>query len=248
MHYIYVNIQSLVFHNFISIPIHHLFMRNLCIYTCLSYISLDIKWLPILYVSQYLYIFYHLGEFHEVVLENLEPATAYQYRVSLTTPSSTETVSKPSGNYTVVNKPRYLSKSYRFVSSPGVGPDIPANIFAFGDLGIGMPFNSDVEQQPPSVETVRNMRNVLDSQPDTPALVMHIGDISYARGYAFLWDVFMRQIEPVASQAPWMISLGNVGYYYISSSSSSSSYKSFIFIWMTSTVYSYATTWWSSYT
>ena len=40
--------------------------------------------------------------------------------------------------------------------------------------------------------------------PANLAGVLHIGDISYAVGYASEWDEFMSQIEPVAARVPWM--------------------------------------------
>lgn len=45
-----------------------------------------------------------------------------------------------------------------------------------------------------------------------PTLVSHIGDISYARGYSWLWDNFFTQIEPVAAQAPYHVCIGNHEY------------------------------------
>ena len=35
------------------------------------------------------------------------------------------------------------------------------------------------------------------------------GDISYARGIAFVWEWFMEQISPVASQVAYMVGIGN---------------------------------------
>lgn len=49
-----------------------------------------------------------------------------------------------------------------------------------------------------------------DTESDTlPQAVLHIGDISYAVGYASEWDEFTAQIEPVASQVAWMTVDGN---------------------------------------
>ena len=42
--------------------------------------------------------------------------------------------------------------------------------------------------------------------------VTHIGDISYARGYAYLWDVWGWLIEPYATLVPYMVGLGNHEY------------------------------------
>mmetsp|Transcript_7002 Transcript_7002/g.16780 ORF Transcript_7002/g.16780 Transcript_7002/m.16780 type:complete len:454 (-) Transcript_7002:1012-2373(-) len=42
-----------------------------------------------------------------------------------------------------------------------------------------------------------------------PTLGIHIGDISYAQGYASQWDNFYTQLEPLASHIPWMMASGN---------------------------------------
>lgn len=40
-------------------------------------------------------------------------------------------------------------------------------------------------------------------------LVLHVGDLSYATGYASKWDHFMSQIEPLSSRVPYMTAQGN---------------------------------------
>ena len=35
------------------------------------------------------------------------------------------------------------------------------------------------------------------------------GDLSYANGYSAEWDEFFYQIEPIASQVPYMVCDGN---------------------------------------
>ncbi len=145
--------------------------------------------------------FFHPGDFHDLVLHDLSLSSAYFYRVGA-----------------ALSGPGRMSKTYRFVTSPGVGADIETDFFAFGDLGWGAPFVSQAEQQPPSVETMNNIRAILDeriaSQTERPSMVLHIGDISYGRGISLIWEMFMQQIEPIASALPWMISLGNHEYDY----------------------------------
>lgn len=36
----------------------------------------------------------------------------------------------------------------------------------------------------------------------------HVSGVS---GWAYLWEVFGRQVEPVASRLPWMVAIGNHG-------------------------------------
>lgn len=40
-------------------------------------------------------------------------------------------------------------------------------------------------------------------------VVLHIGDLSYATGFESEWDIFMSQIEDIASTIPYMIAQGN---------------------------------------
>jgi len=62
---------------------------------------------------------------------------------------------------------------------------------------------------PPSLHTINNIFNDISAlqaqSPNTPALTLHIGDISYARGWGYLWEWFMQLIEPVATQTPYMV-------------------------------------------
>lgn len=47
------------------------------------------------------------------------------------------------------------------------------------------------------------------SSPPPASLVLHAGDISYARGFAALWSAFHDLVEPVASTVPYMVAAGN---------------------------------------
>ena len=39
-------------------------------------------------------------------------------------------------------------------------------------------------------------------------VLLHVGDLSYATGFESEWDIFMSQIEPIASSMPYMIAQG----------------------------------------
>ncbi|KAG5181266.1 hypothetical protein JKP88DRAFT_346667 [Tribonema minus] len=64
-----------------------------------------------------------------------------------------------------------------------------------------------------SLQTVSLLARMLDppaAAPQPPlGLVLHIGDISYARGFDVQWDEFFDQIAPVATRIPWMVAPGN---------------------------------------
>ncbi|EGZ21869.1 hypothetical protein PHYSODRAFT_489042 [Phytophthora sojae] len=55
-----------------------------------------------------------------------------------------------------------------------------------------------------------------DADSDTPeyAALIHIGDISYAKGSTYLWDQFGAIVQPVASRLPYMVGIGNHEYDY----------------------------------
>jgi len=64
---------------------------------------------------------------------------------------------------------------------------------AFGDHGVGtIP-----------AQSVKNMTE------ENAAFHLLLGDISYANGTQSIWDQYLRQIEPMASQIPLMAAIGN---------------------------------------
>lgn len=71
----------------------------------------------------------------------------------------------------------------------------------YGDMGVRGP--------PASQSTATRVTNEVASGSQ---LVLHIGDISYARGYAYIWEQFFTLIESIASHVPYMINIGNHEY------------------------------------
>ena len=77
--------------------------------------------------------------------------------------------------------------------------------------------------QPNSLNTTRMVENMVDEID----FVLHIGDISYARGFSSVvswsdttnrligyatsmqWDLFFNQIEPIATRVPYMVCIGD---------------------------------------
>eukprot|EP00244_Chara_vulgaris_P002338 TRINITY_DN1408_c0_g1_i6.p1 TRINITY_DN1408_c0_g1~~TRINITY_DN1408_c0_g1_i6.p1 ORF type:complete len:617 (+),score=86.88 TRINITY_DN1408_c0_g1_i6:193-1851(+) len=102
-----------------------------------------------------------------------------------------------------------------FYVPPNVGPQSTVRMLAFGDLGQAEVDGSNdmAESMEPSLLTAR--RIIRDAYMDDGSrrqyglLVLHAGDISYARGYTCQWDVFFDEIEPIASRVPYMVSVGN---------------------------------------
>ncbi|KAL9260488.1 putative inactive purple acid phosphatase 2 [Drosera capensis] len=102
------------------------------------------------------------------------------------------------------------SKTYSFVSRNEESDETTA--FLFGDMGTATPYSTFVRTQAESTSTVKWLLRDIEALGDKPAFISHIGDISYARGYAWLWDNFFNQIEPIASKVAYHVCIGNHEY------------------------------------
>jgi len=51
-------------------------------------------------------------------------------------------------------------------------------------------------------------------QIDETDFILHFGDLSYAMGRGYLWETFGNLIDPFASRAPYMVSVGYVGRFH----------------------------------
>lgn len=84
--------------------------------------------------------------------------------------------------------------------------------FLFGDMGTATQYSTYLRTQDESISTMKWIRRDIEALGDKPAFISHIGDISYARGYAWLWDHFFAQIEPVATRVAYHVCIGNHEY------------------------------------
>jgi hypothetical protein len=143
------------------------------------------------------------GYIHDAIMINLQPSSLYYYKFG--------------DNYTG------WSPVYSFYSAPTTGPQSEAYVIAYGDLGVSTPYSMAHEQQLPSSKTIQYAVDTVTSPSELsgstasniPWLALHVGDISYARGYAFLWEYFFNLIEPLATQVPYMVCIGNHEYDYL---------------------------------
>lgn len=114
-----------------------------------------------------------------------------------------------------------------------VGTRSDVRILAYGDMGQAEADGAKDpnDQEEPALDTMarmlgdpfvsggaeeggeaaeRNGRGVGEGNEGGDALlVLHIGDISYARGYVCQWDSFFEMVEPLAARAPYMTLIGN---------------------------------------
>ncbi|XP_010476419.1 PREDICTED: probable inactive purple acid phosphatase 2 isoform X2 [Camelina sativa] len=84
--------------------------------------------------------------------------------------------------------------------------------FMFGDMGCATPYTTFIRTQDESIATVKWILRDIEALGDKPAFISHIGDISYARGYSWVWDEFFAQIEPIASKVAYHVCIGNHEY------------------------------------
>jgi hypothetical protein len=122
---------------------------------------------------------------HTILLEDLRPSTIYYYRVG--------------------TNEHGWSAVYSFINRPA-NKEEAVYIVAYGDLGL-----SPVE--PGAKSTVDRVTARVMSTNFT--CLLHIGDISYARGVGALWDAFMTQIEPISARVPYMVGIGNHEYDHV---------------------------------
>lgn len=128
------------------------------------------------------------GTFHRALLTGLHPDTLYHYRFG-----------SPEDGF---------SDEFAFRSPPHVGPDATVKVLALADMGQAEVDGSNEQSEMlPSLNTSAFM--IRDSHADDYSLVVHHGDISYARGYVSQWDRFHEQMEPLIARLPYMTSIGN---------------------------------------
>ncbi|KAJ4961896.1 hypothetical protein NE237_021806 [Protea cynaroides] len=130
------------------------------------------------------------GFIHDGVMSNLKKGKKYYYKVG-----------SDEGGW---------SLTHTFVSRNQDSDETIA--FLFGDLGTSAPYSTFLRTQEESKSTIKWILRDLEALGDKPAFISHIGDISYARGYSWLWDTFFTQIEPVASAVPYHVCIGNHEY------------------------------------
>ena len=91
-----------------------------------------------------------------------------------------------------------------FTTAIPAGDPTPFQFIMYGDMGLSPPPGAQRTAQLVLGEIIRGA-----------AFVMNQGDLSYAVGRAAKWDEWMSLIEPYATLAPYMISIGNHEYDHI---------------------------------
>ncbi|KAF1328971.1 Calcineurin-like phosphoesterase, partial [Globisporangium splendens] len=143
------------------------------------------------------------GQLYDALLTDLEPEQTYWYRVG--------------------DANGQLSAIRNFTVPPRAGT-VPEqrsmSFFVFGDLNspVGATENFAVEGScGTTLELMEQDLKESSASKDQHkyVAVMHVGDISYAKGSTYIWDQFGELIQNVASTIPYMVSIGNHDYGYL---------------------------------
>lgn len=134
--------------------------------------------------------FFDPGMLHYAVMTNLRPGTRYYY--------------------TFGDEKYGWSKEYSFVSAPMVSRKTEVDVILMADMGHQHSDWSNPprkDQEPASLNTTARMARDIDEK--NISLVFHNGDLAYADGLLMDWEVFLEQIEPIATRVPYMTTDGN---------------------------------------
>jgi len=127
------------------------------------------------------------GHLCEAVMTGLVPDEEYEYRIS-------------------VDGGKSFSSTSVFRAAPAVDPEYRFKYIVYGDMGTWGYSHGPVTTARLSAKEVETGAR----------MTHHFGDLSYARGTANIWDVWMPMIEPYARVAPYMVGIGNHEFDYIS--------------------------------
>lgn len=92
-----------------------------------------------------------------------------------------------------------MSPIHHFNTAPPVGSANTFTALVYGDMG--------VSPVPRAYKTAEYATQ--EAMNGTAAFVFHNGDISYARGFAYIWEQWHAVIEPYATILPYMVGIGN---------------------------------------
>ncbi|KAH9146454.1 hypothetical protein AeRB84_009714 [Aphanomyces euteiches] len=93
----------------------------------------------------------------------------------------------------------------------------PSSFFVFGDLGTWVTATNGTGVPGRSLGTISRVADDLAKGDRNYQAVLHVGDLSYADSVGYIWEQFHSLIEPVASKIPYLVSVGNHEYCYLTS-------------------------------
>ena len=131
------------------------------------------------------------GFIHSVLLTGLKAATAYTYRYGCD---------------------GHFSEWFTFSTHPTA--DTPLDFFVYGDLGEWR----SAAGPPPGDRAYTTLWHIEHDMQNTTRnynMLLHVGDISYARGVSYQWEHFGDLIQSVATRIPYHVCIGNHEYDHV---------------------------------
>jgi acid phosphatase type 7 len=148
-------------------------------------------------------LFFDPGHQHSVLLTGLAPETTYFYQFGGRSDSE-----------------GLVWSAVHSFRTPPPSAASTASAVVFADMGVGLPYDtvSGGSSYPVARASVKWIGRLMQEPAwegaPLPSLLVHMGDISYARGYPFVWEWFMTSVAPLASALPYMVGIGNHEYDY----------------------------------
>ncbi|CAK0904996.1 unnamed protein product, partial [Prorocentrum cordatum] len=132
----------------------------------------------------------------------------FQHAAALAWPSNAEPGTKIFYRFGSVAEGSW-SIERSFQVPPRVGPNVSTTVLVVADVGTCEPdsFQSHWSNPlggPTGSEVLANVTYARIREAPQSQAVLHIGDISYATGYAAKWEFFMDHIEELATRTPYM--------------------------------------------
>lgn len=127
------------------------------------------------------------GALHRVTMDNLVPGVRYYYVFG--------------------DEACMWSKEYSFKAAPVTGRNITTRVVALGDMGHGE--YDDTREVHKLEQPALNTTRLIGKELNHTDFVLHVGDISYADGFAPQWDIFFDQIKEISPRVPYMVCPGN---------------------------------------
>ncbi|XP_065649477.1 uncharacterized protein LOC100198144 [Hydra vulgaris] len=99
----------------------------------------------------------------------------------------------------------HMSAIMNFTTAIPAGDSTSYKAIFYGDMGVD-----------PYPEAVTTAKLVYDEVlNDDIRFIYHNGDISYARGYAYIWEQWFKLVEPYSTLVPYMVGIGNHEYDHV---------------------------------
>eukprot|EP00117_Sycon_ciliatum_P020301 scpid33377/ scgid3577/ Probable inactive purple acid phosphatase 2 len=148
------------------------------------------------------------GIIYSAVMTGLTPNTAYTYWYG----------SGVNSTRTRILSPKQILTSPQAITN--TGQQTTCRMIAFADMGawggshfMSLPTDSTAKSV---VDLIQRMWINTGKKID---MIGHVGDISYAIGKGYVWERFFYRVEPIATQVPYHVGIGNHEYDHTSTTS-----------------------------